>query len=640
MLVQPDSPGSVNFRLIVQAVLFIKRLKNKKKKRSNSLTASDHNISQIFRNDVMDSDESTKSGVRRLMEWSFEDTSTFYYVWTFIIFCGCLYNLIMIIIMVFDEVFLNFHNPWLIFNLVFDLFFLLDIFILTRREIIEDGVRISNNKDVFLHRIRQKTFVLDIICVLPFDLLLFLKSDLSVTRLNRLLKCYRISEFNALTEIRTNFPNFMRVLKLIITCFIIFHWNGCVYFFLGIIYDFEKANIDNWIFSYDKIPNPLFLQCDIFDSSHSNYCNVSLLKPLGIISEKSLDSEIELSNSFWGPKIKEVEFSNFTKQYGLSFYWSALTLVTLGEQPWPNTTFQNSFEIGDTLLGLVIFAVIVGDIGNMVYNMNLKRSQFEEDLDGCKRFMVYRKVHTILQRKAVDYFSYMWTHGGAQVDESEIAEFLPPRLYGQLAVHIHMETLQRVKLFENCNVNLLYELILRLERRVYSPKDYICNKGEVGTEMYIVNKGAVEVVSENGQQVFVQLAEGTVFGELSILNIPGNKNGNRRTANVRSVGYSDLYVLSKNALWESLRQYPDAMESLMKKGKELLAKDNLLDENVEEEEEVDMEADVELQLEQLSAIINKIEKSLDLSEESFRTFGTEAKQKLFGLEEEMFRSLR
>lgn len=25
-------------------------------------------------------------------------------------------------------------------------------------------------------------------------------------------------------------------------------------------------------------------------------------------------------------------FSNLTKQYGLSFYWSALTLVTLGEQ--------------------------------------------------------------------------------------------------------------------------------------------------------------------------------------------------------------------------------------------------------------------------------------------------------------------
>lgn len=64
--------------------------------------------------------------------------------------------------------------------------------------------------------------------------------------------------------------------------------------------------------------------------------------------------------------------------------------MTLGEQPSPCTTFQNAFEIGDTLLGLVIFAVIVGDVGNMVVAINLRKSEFENVLDGCKRFMVYR----------------------------------------------------------------------------------------------------------------------------------------------------------------------------------------------------------------------------------------------------------
>jgi cyclic nucleotide gated channel alpha 3 len=66
---------------------------------------------------------------------------------------------------------------------------------------------------------------------------------------------------------------------------------------------------------------------------------------------------------------------------------------------------------------------------------------------------------------------------------------------------------------------------------------------------------------------------------VSILNIPGNRTGNRRTANVRSVGYSDVFCLAKADLWRALEDYPEARRNLLDRGCQLLRKDGLLDED-------------------------------------------------------------
>jgi len=108
--------------------------------------------------------------------------------------------------------------------------------------------------------------------------------------------------------------------------------------------------------------------------------------------------------------------------------------------------------------------------------------------------------------------------------------------------------------------------------------------------MYIIKRGKLDVVADDGKTVFVTLEDGAVFGEVSILNIPGNKTGNRRTANVRSVGYSDLFALTKDALWDALTEYPEAKKNLLEKGRQILMKDNLIDEEKAKKEEAAQES--------------------------------------------------
>ena len=55
------------------------------------------------------------------------------------------------------------------------------------------------------------------------------------------------------------------------------------------------------------------------------------------------------------------------------------------------------------------------------------------------------------------------------------------------------------------------------------------------------------------------MGTGDFFGEIGILNIDG---ANRRTADVRSVGYSELFSLSKEDVLESCRDYPEAERKL------------------------------------------------------------------------------
>ena len=56
----------------------------------------------------------------------------------------------------------------------------------------------------------------------------------------------------------------------------------------------------------------------------------------------------------------------------------------------------------------------------------------------------------------------------------------------------------------------------------------------------------------------------------SLLAVGG---GNRRTAHVRSKGFSSLFVLSKKDLHETLVDYPDAQETLKRKARYLLHRD-------------------------------------------------------------------
>lgn len=210
--------------------------------------------------------------------------------------------------------------------------------------------------------------------------------------------------------------------------------------------------------------------------------------------------------------------------------------------------------------------------------------------------------------RVIKWFDYLWNNGKAQ-DEREVLRYLPDKLKAEIAIQVHMDTLKKVRIFADCEAGLLIELVLKLRPQVFSPGDYICKKGDIGREMYIIKDGKLAVVADDGVTQFVVLGSGSYFGEISILNIKGSKAGNRRTANIRSIGYSDLFCLSKDDLMESLTEYPDAKGMLEDKGRQILMKDGLIDLDP---------ANIMPETKELEEKVNKLYSTMDLMQMKLR----------------------
>ncbi|XP_066571381.1 cyclic nucleotide-gated channel alpha-2-like [Amia ocellicauda] len=448
-----------------------------------------------------------------------------YYRWLFIMATAVLYNWCLLVARAcFDNLQTSCFILWLVLDYVSDSFYILDTCVRLRTGFLEQGLLVkdlSKLSSVYVHTLQ---FKLDVLSILPTDLA-YLATGIHTPelRFNRLLRFPRMFEFFDRTETRTNYPNIFRICNLVLYILVIIHWNACIYYAISKSLGFGS---DTWVY----------------------------------------------------PNVSDTESDSLSQSYVYCLYWSTLTLTTIGEMPPPARDEEYLFVVFDFLVGVLIFATIVGNVGSMISNMNATRAEFQARIDAIKHYMQFRHVSKDLEARVIKWFDYLWTNKKA-VDEQEVLKNLPDKLRAEIAINVHLETLKKVRIFQDCEAGLLVELVLKLRPQVFSPGDYICRKGDIGKEMYIIKEGRLAVVADDGVTQYALLTAGSCFGEISILNIKGSKMGNRRTANIRSIGYSDLFCLSKDALMEAVTEYPDAKKVLEERGREILLKEGLLDED-------------------------------------------------------------
>lgn len=248
-------------------------------------------------------------------------------------------------------------------------------------------------------------------------------------------------------------------------------------------------------------------------------------------------------------------FATDTDRYVNALYWAMATLTTVGYGDVDTSgTVLRLYAIGVMILGVGAYAFLIGNIASLLSSMDPLRAAHDERRTRIGAFMRYRRLPPSLQARVYRYLDHAWDEGFA-VDEDAALAGLPVGLRETVVLHLRRELLRAIPLFADASDVFLREVALQMRSMVYLPDDVVVHAGEHGSELFVVARGRVEVVGPTGHR-YRTLTDGDFFGEIALFR------NTVRTATVRALAPSDLYVLDRALFERVVATYPEVAAAL------------------------------------------------------------------------------
>ncbi|XP_062505069.1 cyclic nucleotide-gated cation channel alpha-3-like isoform X2 [Corticium candelabrum] len=416
-------------------------------------------------------------------------------VWVAVVCLAVLYNFWLIIARTaFGDLQSSADTVWFALDYTADSIFLADMVI-----------RFRTTPPSLPRYISSWHFVADIVSLLPLDLLYFQVGTQPVLRLNRLFKCHRLLTLHQQLRTRISAVDVWRFCVLLHNVLLIVHWNACLYFLVS--------------------------------------------KSTGLPGDS------------WGYPLNEIDSDSLTRQYVYSCYWSASALLGLGRLlacSTPETNAQFAFSTVQCILSVGLLSVIIGYVTTWMHHRSSHELSLKQILQNTKKYMAQTNISKKSRERAQDWIDYAWSRGKICDSPSTVLLKLPPSLQQELAKPITVNVLQRIFVFQNLDACILNDLVLRMKTVTVLPGDVVVRRGSAGQEFFIVSRGQLKVIRENGH-ISETLSEGSHYGELNLLSNP------IETVDIISVGFSEILTLTRDDLHTALKHYSGPTELNLKR---------------------------------------------------------------------------
>ncbi|XP_069676989.1 potassium/sodium hyperpolarization-activated cyclic nucleotide-gated channel 2 isoform X7 [Periplaneta americana] len=407
---------------------------------------------------------------------------------------------------------------WIAFNCLSDTIFLIDIVVNFRTGIMQqdNAEQVILDPKLIAKHYLKTWFFLDLISSIPLDYIFLIFNQLQdfsesfqilhagralrILRLAKLLSLVRLLRLSRLVRYVSQWEEvyflnmasvFMRIFNLICMMLLIGHWSGCLQFLVPMLQGFPS---NSWV------------------------------------------AINELQEAFW------------LEQYSWALFKAMSHMLCIGYGRFPPQSLTDMWlTMLSMISGATCYALFLGHATNLIQSLDSSRRQYREKVKQVEEYMAYRKLPREMRQRITEYFEHRYQ--GKFFDEEAILGELSEKLREDVINYNCRSLVASVPFFANADTNFVSDVVTKLRYEVFQPGDIIIKEGTIGTKMYFIQEGIVDIVMANGE-VATSLSDGSYFGEICLLT------NARRVASVRAETYCNLFSLSVEHFNVVLDQYP------------------------------------------------------------------------------------
>ncbi|XP_029412828.1 potassium/sodium hyperpolarization-activated cyclic nucleotide-gated channel 3 isoform X3 [Nannospalax galili] len=420
--------------------------------------------------------------------------------------------------------------PWIVFNVLSDTFFLLDLVLNFRTGIVvEEGAEILLAPRAIRIRYLRTWFLVDLISSIPVDYI-FLVVELEprldaevyktaralrIVRFTKILSLLRLLRLSRLIRYIHQWEEIfhmtydlasavVRIFNLIGMMLLLCHWDGCLQFLVPMLQDFPP---DCWV-SMNRMVNHSWGR----QYSHALFKAMSHMLCIGYGQQAPV---------------------------GMPDVW--LTMLSM-------------------IVGATCYAMFIGHATALIQSLDSSRRQYQEKYKQVEQYMSFHKLPADTRQRIHEYYEHRYQ--GKMFDEESILGELSEPLREEIINFTCRGLVAHMPLFAHADPSFVTAVLTKLRFEVFQPGDLVVREGSVGRKMYFIQHGLLSVLARGARDT--RLTDGSYFGEICLLT------RGRRTASVRADTYCRLYSLSVDHFNAVLEEFP-----MMRRAFETVAMDRL-----------------------------------------------------------------